>query len=214
MELFKNTLFINLLERTDRLAHCSGEFEKMGIRAERMNAVKALSGAVGCTLSHIKCIELAKSRNYDYVFICEDDITFLNPDILKDSLTKFAKVGDNLNWDVLIIGGNNVPPFDKISEFCIKVYLCQTTTGYVVRAHYYDTLLSNFRESATKLMKEPHNKEAYALDMYWKRLQQQGNWYMLIPATVTQCESYSDIENRTVDYTQLMIDHEKTWIRR
>jgi hypothetical protein len=34
---------------------------------------------------------------------------------------------------------------------------------------------------------------------------------MIIPATVTQYESYSDIEERTVNYDHLMLDIEKTW---
>ena len=83
MELFKNTLFINLEHRTDRLQHALDEFKKLGINSERVNAVKMKNGAIGCTMSHIKCIELAKSRDWEQVFICEDDITFLEPELLK-----------------------------------------------------------------------------------------------------------------------------------
>ena len=68
MELFKHTLFINLEARKDRLEHAEKEFKKMNIIAERFNAVKLASGAVGCTMSHIKCLELAKQRNYDQVW--------------------------------------------------------------------------------------------------------------------------------------------------
>ena len=65
MDLFKNTLFINLEQRPDRLEHAQAEFKKMRIDAERVNAVKTKMGAVGCTLSHIRCLELAKQRKYD-----------------------------------------------------------------------------------------------------------------------------------------------------
>ena len=78
MDLLKYTLFINLQERTDRLAHVQNELQKLGIEGERMNAIKLASGAIGCTMSHIKCIEFAKKRNLPHVFICEDDITFLD----------------------------------------------------------------------------------------------------------------------------------------
>ena len=61
MELFTNTLFINLASRTDRLEHVISEFGKFGLTPERVDAVKMASGAVGCTLSHIKCLEIAKS---------------------------------------------------------------------------------------------------------------------------------------------------------
>jgi hypothetical protein len=48
--------------------------------------------------------------------------------------------------------------------------------------------------------------------MYWKRLQMQDFWYMITPPTVTQYESYSDIENRVVDYERAMLDMDKPWL--
>lgn len=213
MELFTNTLFINLEHRKDRLQHINQELEKMGICGERFNAVKTKVGSIGCTMSHIKCLEIAKERNYPYVFICEDDIMFLNPDILKDSLHKFYD-NNTINWDVLLIGGNNVPPYEKTSDYCIKVSNCQTTTGYVVKQHYYDTLVDNFRDSVKNLIREPANHREYALDIYWKRLQRIANWYMLTPFTVVQLDGHSDIENREVDYRGLMLDMDKEWLFR
>jgi GR25 family glycosyltransferase involved in LPS biosynthesis len=210
MELLKNALFINLESRSDRLEHALSEFRKMNINAERVNAVKMKIGAIGCTLSHIKCIELAKQREYDNVFICEDDITFTNPNLLKQQLEKFEN-NDDISWDMLIIGGNNVPPFQQLHEYTARVFYCQTTTGYIVKKHYYDTLLTNFKESANNLMRNPDNKKEFALDMYWKRLQLQDFWYMITPPTVTQYESYSDIEEKNVNYDFLMLDMEKKW---
>jgi len=211
MDLFEHTLFINLDERTDRLAHVTAEFEKMGIVAERVKAIKMATGAVGCTMSHIRCLELAKQRGYEQVFICEDDINFKNPELFKANLEKFSD-NDEIMWDLLIIGGNNVPPYQQVTEYCARVFYCQTTTGYVVKKHYYDTLLENFKESARQLMRDPKNHSTYALDMYWKRLQKQDFWYMITPPTVTQYESYSDIENRVVDYERAMLDMDKPWL--
>jgi len=87
MDLLKNTLYINLEHRTDRLEHVKIELSKLGIDGERVNAVKSKIGAIGCTLSHIRCLEIAKQRDYEYVFICEDDIQFLNPELFKISNT-------------------------------------------------------------------------------------------------------------------------------
>ena len=105
MELFKHSLFINLKHRTDRLEHVTNEFKKMGINAERIEGIQPKSGAVGCTMSHIKCLEIAKSRNYEQVFICEDDITFTSPEKFKEQITKFNENKD-INWDVLVVSGN------------------------------------------------------------------------------------------------------------
>jgi GR25 family glycosyltransferase involved in LPS biosynthesis len=211
MELFKNTLFINLETRKDRLERATMEFNKMGINAERINAIRTTNGAIGCTLSHIHCIETAKKRGYEYVFICEDDIEFKNPELLKENLQKFYE-NDKINWDMLIIGGNNVPPYQPVNDYCVRVFYCQTTTGYVIKNHYYDTLLENFKESAKKLMQNPNDGRTYALDMYWKRLQKQYFWFMIIPPTVTQYQSYSDIENKIVNYDHLMLDMDKPWL--
>ena len=59
------------------------------------------------------------------------------------------------------------------------------------------------------MMKEPENKSLYAIDMYWKRLQVVHRWYLIIPVTVVQIESYSDVENMVVDYKALMLDYDK-----
>jgi GR25 family glycosyltransferase involved in LPS biosynthesis len=210
MDLLENTLFINLEDRKDRLEHALAEFEKMGIKAERVNAVKLKNGAIGCTMSHIKCIELAKERKYEQVFVCEDDITFLNVDLFKENIEKFYD-NDDILWDVLIVGGNNVPPFQQVEPYCARVFSCQTTTGYIVKRSYYDTLLKNFKDSVRNLIKTPENKREFALDIYWKRLQMQDFWYMITPPTVTQYENYSDIEEQVTNYDHLMLDMDKKW---
>lgn len=209
--LFEHTLFINLEHRTDRLEHALSEFKKMDINAERVNAIRPKSGAVGCTMSHIKCLELAKKREYEYVFICEDDITFTNPELLKENIQKFVD-NKEIQWDILIIGGNNVPPYQQLTNYCARVFNCQTTTGYVVKKSFYDPLIQNFKEGVQQLVGNPGNANMFALDIYWKRLQMQYFWYMITPPTVTQYENYSDIENKQTNYDHLLLDMDKPWL--
>lgn len=211
MELFKHTFFINLDHRKDRLEHVTAEFKKMGIDAERFEGKKAKTPAVGCTISHINCLELAKKRNYEQVFICEDDITFTNPELFKQNLQKFVN-NNTINWDVLIVSGNNCPPFQKLYEYASRVFYCQTTTGYIVKKEYYDTLIANFKEGLTKLIQNPTNKQDYAIDRYWFKLQMQNYWYIITPLTVVQYDNYSDIEQKEVSYTNVMLDLDKEWI--
>lgn len=212
MNLLENTIFINLDHRTDRLVHAQQELAKIGIHSpERFKAIQTKTGSIGCTMSHIKCLEIAKQRNYEQVFICEDDITFLNPELLLKNLEQFAE-NEEINWDICLIGANNVPPYQPSTDYCIRVFYAQTTTGYIVRNHYYDTLIQNFKESVQHLIKNPANHQQYAIDMYWKRLQKQDFWYMIIPPTVSQYSNYSDIENRTTDYNHLMLDLDKPYL--
>jgi GR25 family glycosyltransferase involved in LPS biosynthesis len=211
MDLLKNTLYINLDHRKDRLEHVQLELAKIGVVGERFPAIQTKSGAVGCTMSHIKCIELAKQRGYEHVFICEDDITFLDPTVFLDHLQKFED-DEDINWDVVIVSGNNAPPFFPVQEYTVRVLNCQTTTGYIVKQEYYDTLLKNFKESAHQLIQDPTKVKEYAADIHWKKLQSQDFWYLIVPLTVIQYENHSDIENRTTDYKDLMLDLDKLWL--
>jgi GR25 family glycosyltransferase involved in LPS biosynthesis len=212
--LFEHTIYINLEHRKDRLAHVQTELAKLDIpnRGVRFNAVKTANGAIGCTISHIKCLEQAKKQNLPHVFVCEDDICFKDPALLLENTAKFNKIFED-SWDVLIIGGNNLPPYSQFGNFCAKITNCQTTTGYIVKQHYYDTLISNFREGLSLLMENPTKKSNYAIDIYWKHLQTNDRWYIILPLTVFQLEGYSDIEERDTDYRGLMLDMDKTWFR-
>lgn len=210
--LLENTLYINLEERKDRLEHLIIELNKLNISNPiRIDAIKLPIGSIGCTLSHIKALEYALKTNMKQVFICEDDITFLNPELLVENLDKFNKKVED--WDVIIIGGNNCPPYKIIENFYCRIYNCQTTTGYIVNSHYYATLINNFKTGLTHLMREPNKHNYYAIDIYWKQLQRIHKWYMIIPPSVIQYENYSDIEKRFVNYDGLMLDMEKPWLK-
>jgi glycosyl transferase family 25 len=201
MKLFENTLFINLKHRVDRLEHIQNEFKKMGINGERFDAIMDDNGAIGCTKSHIRCLELAIERDYEQIFICEDDITFLNCETLQNSLQKFNQ--NCHNWDVLIIGGNLIQNIDKTNKYFMRISDCQTTTGYIVQKHYFKTLLDNFYESLENLIKTKSIKN-YAIDIHWKHLQRKDNWYILLPLTVSQIASYSDIEKYYINYSYMI----------
>jgi len=197
MELLLNNYVINLESRPDRLEHVKAEFSKLGIEPVIVEAIPFNPGNIGCTLSHIKCLEMAIEKDYDHIFICEDDITFKDINIFKDSLEKFH---ENIeNWDVLIIGGNVGHPYEHIGDYCLRTYNCQTTIGYVVQKHYYSALLENFKQGVELLQKTKKKKE-YSLDMYWKILQKNDKWFMIYPLTITQYPNFSNIEKRRVNF--------------
>ena len=204
----KNIFYINLETRKDRRNSIETQLTNIGLtNFERFNAIKVMDGRVGCTMSHIKCLEMAKERGYNHLVICEDDTFFLDPKLFKTQLTTFLKNGHT--WDVVLFAGNNVPPYERIDDTCIAVSHCQTTTCYLVNGHYFDTLLQNMREGLNKLLKEPTNHLNYAIDRYWLNLQKKDNWLLITPLTVIQREDYSDIENKITDYSNLMLDLDK-----
>ena len=208
----KHTIYINLEHRLDRKSHVEQQLSSIGIDCPiRFNAVKIKNCRVGCAMSHLKCLKLAKLNNWEHVLIVEDDITFLDPELFVKQLSGFFK--DNINYDVLLLGGNVVPPYKHINSNCIQVFTCQTTTGYIVQQHYYDTLIQNIHQGISLLIKDPNNHILYAIDKYWFSLQRCDLWFIIIPLTVIQKENYSDIEERETNYSKLMLDLDKTYLK-
>ena len=206
-----NVFYINLTERADRKAQVEQQLNLVSLtQFNRFNAIKLLNGALGCSMSHLKCLQLAKERNLDHILIVEDDIIFLNPGIFIGQLNKFLQ--NNKEWDVLLIAGNNVPPYRIVDDTCVQVSWCQTTTGYLIRKQYYDTLIANIKKGINMLIREPKNKIMYAIDKYWLSLQKKDTWLLLVPLTVSQREGYSNIENCVTNFTKIMIDLDKPYL--
>lgn len=203
----KHAFYINLQSRPDRKQHVETQLKNVGINAERFNAIKMANGAIGCSMSHLKIIENAKANNFEHVLIVEDDILFTNPNLFIQQFNTF--LSNHTDFDVALIAGNNVPPYTKIDDSCVKVTRCQTTTGYIVQKHYYDILIKNYKDGILNLIKEPANHFIYAIDKYWFNLQAIHKWYLITPLTVTQRADYSDIEKRPTNYTPAMLDLDK-----
>lgn len=199
--------YINLLSRPDRKQHVETQLSSIGVFGTRFDAIKMKNGAIGCSMSHLKILQNAKQNNLDHVMIVEDDILFTNPSLF---VTQINNVLTNHNdFDVLLIAGNNMPPYSIIDKSCVKVTRCQTTTGYLVKNHYYDTLIQNYKDGILHLIKKPSLHTMYAIDKYWFNLQIKDKWYLITPLTVTQREDYSDIEKRQTNYTRAMLDLDK-----
>ena len=218
----KHCLYINLASRPDRKQHIEEELRGVGLNPTRFNAIKLKNGRIGCSMSHLKCLQIAKKNNWSHVMICEDDLKILNRQTFVNSMNTFFRMhgdgdgdshGDNSSanntWNVLLLAGNNVPPYKKIDDTCIQVSHCQTTTGYIVKMNYYDTLIDNIRTGIENLMKMPDQHIIYAIDKYWIKLQKQHTWYMLAPVVAVQREDYSDIEERKTNYESIMKDLDK-----
>ena len=203
----KHAFYINLESRRDRKIHVEQQLASVGLPINRFNAIRLANGALGCSMSHLKCIQLAKAANWPHVLICEDDIKFLNTEVFEDQLDGF--LSNNTDWDVILIAGNNMPPYRVHDDFSVQVSHCQTTTGYIVKQNYYDRLIQNIKEGIHHLMMDPHKHMFFAIDKYWLKLQKEDKWFLIVPLTVVQRVDYSDIERRMTNYTRVMTDLNK-----
>jgi GR25 family glycosyltransferase involved in LPS biosynthesis len=207
----KHSFFINLDHRVDRRQHVEKQLASIGIfNPTRFSAIRVQNGAIGCGMSHLRCLEYARDNAWDHVLIVEDDIQFLDPALFVNQMNLFLH--NQKEWDVVLLAGNNVPPYRAVDASCVQVSFCQTTTGYLIKNHYFETLINNIRLGISHLIREPNNRVMYAIDKYWIRLQEQGKWFLIIPLTVTQREDYSDIEKRPTNYTRAMTSLNKEWM--
>jgi glycosyl transferase family 25 len=217
IEDIKHIFYINLDHRLDRKEHVEAQLSKVGLKGfQRFNAIKMENGAVGCSMSHLKLLQTALKKDYEHILILEDDITFLDPELFKTQINTFFKeqskkeqLKKGSSWDVVLIAGNNMPPYQKIDDTCIKVTRCQTTTGYLVNGHYIEKLMNNVKMGLTNLLNDPTKHTLYAIDKFWFALQETDNWFLITPLTVVQREDYSDIEKKVINYQSIMTDLDK-----
>jgi len=131
-------------------------------------------------------LETAKEHGWDEVMICEDDFEFVNKDRL---------IPPKIKYDVCMLEGDIV---DKsfIDWNYNKVEKGLHTGCYIVKKHYYDTLIDCFKESYDKL-KENYIRDNY-LDVYWEVLQKKDNFITPSILIGRQRESYSNIQNKNI----------------
>lgn len=199
----KNIFYINLKERLDRKKSVELELDKLGWKYTRFEAVKTKSGRVGCSMSHLKLLKMAKEKKMPYIVIVEDDIQFKDVELFKKLFDNF--MNSKIEYDVFLLAGNLRMPAVKVTPNIIKVYKSFTTTGYIVKEHYYDKMINNIEEGINKLLKNYKNG-FNAIDTYLMKLQLVDKWYISYPRTVTQKPDYSDIENKKVNYDKVMLD--------
>ena len=206
--LISNHFYINLDERNDRMVHCENELKKIGLdRPCRFSAIKTKHGIIGCGISHLRCIESAKKDNLPYIAIFEDDIVISKPNKLKNQVNRI--LANNIDWDVLCLGGNAFLPHKEVGDDYVIVNRMYCGTAYIVKQHYYDKMIENIRISLTHIMATGDRKYSWDADEGWIQLQKQDRFLLVNPLTVYQRPDYSDIENKNVDYKNLMLEIDK-----
>ena len=195
--------YINLDHRTDRNTSFLNEINKIKFptnKIKRISAIKHDRGEIGCSQSHIKILKEFISSDYNNCIIFEDDFIFNhNQDIVKNI---FQQLFDNkIDYDIVMLSGYIQKYKYTDKQFLLKVDNGQTTSGYLLSKKFAKELLNNFIEGEQLL--RTHNKSyytIYAIDQYWKKIQENNNWYIFNPALGKQGESYSDIEKVITNY--------------
>lgn len=193
---------INLEARVDRKEQSIELCKKFDLDAAFIRAVSALDlmyredlnprqkAELGCKLSHLKCIENAKSNNSNCLLILEDD--FLP---LEGFSSRIEDVLSNLpdDWDMFYLGGHHsIPPVHLFSGIG-RAIATSTTHAYMVNMKAYNFLINYIRSNDKQI-------DLIYRDLQWTMAL---NIYCSIPDLVTQRPSYSDIVFQDVDYSLL-----------
>jgi GR25 family glycosyltransferase involved in LPS biosynthesis len=191
--------YINLENRPERNGETITELKKLGIKKpNRFNAITHEIPLVGCARSHIGCLKKAKELGWDYVIIFEDDLKIESK---KKLIEKFKKYINQEFWDVLYLGCWNYLPPVKVEEDLAKVVKSWCLHAYIVKSHYYDTLINHLEESVKLKIKEPENMN-YNNDVYIHTLQAKDKWYCLLPIHITQRNGWSDNFNEVTNFSE------------
>jgi GR25 family glycosyltransferase involved in LPS biosynthesis len=219
-----NVLYINLAYRLDRNRSIRHNLEKYGFDMKKVHRIDAVlnsqCGHIGCGNSHIIAIKMAIEKGWDKVLVLEDDFVFDQP---VHHVERVFKSLDPIKWDVILLadGHKNVKPCEY--SFLKRVIRCTTTSGYIIRKHYYETLLKNFEDAVCIMNKQlqdhiqkeisqnkPITKLNYcsAIDQHWWILQSKDTFYLCSPTLGSQKCGYSD-NNCSFDHQKNMIEKSK-----
>ena len=192
-------IYINLAKRLDRREQIEDELDKFGLKYERFEAIETPEfGILGCGLSHLAVLKLAKERGYQNILILEDDFTFLvEKEEFETNLAHFFE--EKIDYNVCMISYNLLKKEESEYDFLWKSVEVQTASGYIVNANYFDVLI-NLYEEAMPLLAQTTAHWIYANDEVWKPLQLKDKWYCFKTRIGKQRPSYSDNNNSFANY--------------
>lgn len=202
---------INLDHRVDRLHDFLESYNQAGFYDNPITRVSGILdkdfGGIGCAKSHLSALtDFITNSQDDYCLIFEDDFLFKST---KQDLEKNLKdlVASTPNFKVFLLAGTYVIKKNSHSnENITEIFESQSTSGYLINRCFIPTLMNNICDSIIKMesYRHTHKRELiysrFSIDQSWKRLQHEGGWYGTFPMSGIQAASFSDIENKQVDY--------------
>jgi hypothetical protein len=204
--------WINLDHRTDRREEFEREVHtKLDFPRERIIRVSGIydkdRGHLGCSKSHIQCLQMFLESHYRNCLIMEDDFHFIvSPHDIQNAFEELDR--HHVTYDVCMLSGNVFEEYPSEYSFLNTIVKASTTSGYLVSRDFAPQLLQNYKEGCQKL-EDSYNHSTNplvpydhysAIDQYWMKLQAISNWYIFNPKLGTQRESHSDIMGGVVNY--------------
>lgn len=176
-------IYINLKKREDKQEFIENELNNYELLYERFEAIDYIQqGNVGCSLSHLAVLKLAKERGYTNILILEDDFKFkLSKEDFENTLKQFFDSSMAIEYNVcMFFYYIDAEIVDTEHSFLKRILKSNGTVGYLVNHNYYDRLIQIIEESIPKLI-ETKQHWNYAIDTCWRDLQRNDIWYGFSP---------------------------------
>jgi hypothetical protein len=202
-DLSKNIYVINLKERTDRKEHIKSQLKKIdcknyklfeGVNGNSMiNPTRLKNGMFGLVKTYLNIYEDWTKKDAENILIIEDDCLFLD-----DFNEKLEEYMNNVpsDCDMLYFGANHnyhegIKSI-KINEKCIKINKSYSAHCVLLKKEVFEDLINGIKDFGIEN------------DVMMALLQRKYNAYSSSEVLATQIESYSDIENKIVNYNWLI----------
>lgn len=197
---------ISLKQQTKRRNDTINECKSLGLTPKFRIVEKHKDPVRGCLESHIYCINWAKKNNLSNILIIEDDVKFDTK-----MINNIKPINIPKNWDMIYFGYNGNFG-SRIDDNLIKLYSGFTTHCYLIRNTLFDYVLKNIDVDWNKNLtpvgfETKKSLELKAIDVFYAKMVhlKRKKTYGIYPMVAFQRPEYSAIENRYVDYTELLI---------
>ena len=191
---FDKIFLINLDRRPDRLERVMTQFRELGIEdiVERFSAISPPNGdgRLGCLLSHIEIIKMAKSLNLKNVLVLEDDVQFINTDSITEAINQLK----NKKWGLFYFGYNSHKPLQKVNKNLLKIERCYAAHAVAYNSAIFDYAIEEFKKDKIKI-----------IDVWLSQcVQPKYECFGCYPISAIQNPGYSDIEKVETNYDFIM----------
>ncbi len=143
---------------------------------------KNVIGTLGCLLSHIEVIKIAKSRGYPHVLILEDDAMFVS--YAAKVIRRIAPFIKNDDWGMVFLGGKCSKGYveSKVNRTIKRIEGVKLAHAYLINHTLYDEII--------------HSASEYGQPIDWfyaNFIQKKYPCFMTHPKVAYQFSGYSDI---------------------
>jgi hypothetical protein len=191
----QDIIYINIDKRTNRNQRIIEQLKIFDSnKIHRMSAVyKEDNKPLGCTLSHLNALKIARDNKYPNVLILEDDAIWSDVNL---SYPVFKMLVQK-PYDVIMLGGSG----KKFNPNTYRVEYSLAASSYLVNSSYYDKMISTIEnELNTKHIDPKEDNYNKCIDVIYMTLQANDFWYIVYPSLMIQGKSYSNIAGGIVNY--------------